>query len=154
MPRTLTHMALAALAAACASSRGGADAMLDVADVIDVLERQEAAWNAGDVEGFMAAGYWNSERLTFLSGGDWTWGYDAVLERYRRRYLAEGKEMGTLDFTDEQVVPLGPDSALARGRYHLDFSDGTTADGLFSLVLRRADDGAWRIVHDHTSSAE
>jgi ketosteroid isomerase-like protein len=124
----------------------------DLARVRDVLVRQEAAWNAGDVEAFMAEGYWRSENLTFLSGGDWTWGYDDVLERYRRRYLAEGKEMGTLDFSDEQFVPLGPDTTLARGRYHLDFSDGTTADGLFTLVLRRID-GTWRIVHDHTSAA-
>ncbi|MEM1447615.1 MAG: nuclear transport factor 2 family protein [Planctomycetota bacterium] len=124
----------------------------DLSDVSHVLARQETAWNAGDIEAFMAEGYWRSERLTFLSGGNWTWGYDDVLERYRRRYLAEGKEMGTLDFSDEQFVPLGPDAMLARGRYHLDFSDGTTADGLFTLVMRRID-GAWRIVHDHTSAA-
>ena len=52
----------------------------------------------------------------------------------------------------EQIVPLGPDAAFVRGRYHLDFSDGEAADGLFTLVLRRVDD-RWRIVHDHTSSA-
>jgi ketosteroid isomerase-like protein len=32
-------------------------------------------------------------------------------------------------------------------------SDGQQPHGLFTLLLRRTD-GAWRIVHDHTSSAE
>lgn len=124
----------------------------DLNGVQALLDRQETAWNAGDIEGFMAEGYWQSGRLTFLSGDDWIWGYDNVLQRYNQRYLSDGKEMGTLEFTDEQIVPLGPDSALVRGRYQLEFSDGETDRGLFSLVMRRTDEG-WRIVHDHTSSA-
>ena len=32
-----------------------------------VLDAQVSAWNAGDLDGFMA-GYWNSEELKFLSG--------------------------------------------------------------------------------------
>ena len=34
----------------------------------------------------------------FFSGGTITQGRDAVLARYRKRYQAEGKEMGTLAF--------------------------------------------------------
>ena len=60
--------------------------------------------------------------------------------------------MGVLEFSDIQIVPLGSENALVRGRYHLDFADGAPADGLFSLVLWRMAD-SWRIVHDHTSSA-
>lgn len=130
------------------------DAFEDLTAIDALLERQRAAWNTGDVEAFMAAGYWASEGLTYLSGGEWTRGYDAVLRNYRERYLSAGAEMGTLTFTDVQVVALGPDAALARGRYHLDFTDTPPADGLFSLVLRRLDEGRWRIVHDHTSRAE
>jgi hypothetical protein len=32
-------------------------------------------------------------------------------------------------------------------------TDGKAPHGLFTLLLRRQD-GAWRIVHDHTSSGE
>jgi hypothetical protein len=32
-------------------------------------------------------------------------------------------------------------------------TDGKEPHGLFTLLLRRLD-GAWRIVHDHTSSGE
>jgi len=146
-----TCSVIALAAAGCASPLH--DSLDDLAAADALLERQQAAWNAGDVDAFMAEGYWRSDSLTFLSGGDWTWGYDAVLQRYRARYQAEGKAMGTLTFSDEQIVPLGPDATLVRGRYHLEFTGGEPADGLFSLVLRRID-GEWRIVHDHTSSAQ
>ena len=99
----------------------------------------------------MAAGYWRSEGLTFLSGGDWTRGYDFVLDRYRQRYVDGGREMGALDFTDLEVEMLSDDLGLVRGRWALTFSDQSTASGLFTLIMRRMSNG-WRIVHDHTSS--
>src|SRR5437879_12391855 len=50
-----------------------------------VLDAQVAAWNRGDLEGFMA-GYWKSENLTFMSGGTVTHGWQATMDRYRKRY--------------------------------------------------------------------
>ncbi len=117
-----------------------------------VLDAQVAAWNRGDLEGFMA-GYWRSPELVFCSGATVTKGWDATLERYRQRYQAEGREMGRLGFDAVEVLPLGPDAAAARGAFRLQMSDGKQPHGLFTLLLRRID-GAWRIVHDHTSSAE
>ena len=125
----------------------------DPAELMDVLYIQEAAWNDGDIEGFMAGGYWRSDQLTFLSGGDWTRGYDAVLQRYRRRYLEGDSEMGQLAFTDLEAEGLAEDLGLVRGRWTLTFSDGTSASGLFTLVMRRMYEG-WRVVHDHTSRDE
>ena len=55
--------------------------------------------------------------------------------------------------TTIEVFPLGDDAALARGAWRLDMTDGKEPHGLFTLLLRRLD-GAWRIVHDHTSSGE
>ena len=117
-----------------------------------LLDTQVEAWNRGDLEGFMA-GYWRSPELVFCSGATVTKGWDATLERYRKRYQAEGREMGRLGFDAVEVLPLGPDGAAARGAWRLRMSDGKEPHGLFTLVLRRID-GAWRIVHDHTSSAE
>ena len=57
----------------------------DSAAVRQVLDLQVAAWNRGDLEGYMA-GYWKSEQLTFFSGGTVTRGWDATLARYRKRY--------------------------------------------------------------------
>jgi ketosteroid isomerase-like protein len=125
------------------------DAGQDEKDVRAVLGAQEAAWNRGDLAGFMK-GYWQSERLSFFSGNARTSGWDATLERYRKKYQGEGKEMGKLSFEELSVEPLGADHALVRGRFLLRLKGGR-ATGLFTLVLRRTPAG-WRIIHDHTSS--
>jgi len=114
-----------------------------------VLADQVAAWNQGDLERFMK-GYWESEQLSFFAGNQKTAGWRATLERYRKRYQADGKEMGRLAFEELSVEPLGPDHALVRGRYRLQLR-GETPTGLFTLILRRTPAG-WRIIHDHTSS--
>jgi len=122
------------------------------APVRALLDAQVVAWNRGALESFMA-GYWRSPELVFCSGATVSKGWDATLERYRKRYQAEGREMGTLRFESLEIQPLGPDAAFARGEYWLRMSDGQQPHGRFTLVLRRLS-GAWRIVHDHTSAAE
>ena len=116
-----------------------------------VLLRQQEAWNAGDLEGFMTD-YWDSKDLTFFSGGTVSRGYAALLARYRKRYQSDGKEMGTLTFSDLDITPLGPGSATASGRWKV-VTSKESFDGLFTLTLRRFNDG-WKITHDHTSQSE
>jgi len=143
---------LACLSLLAATAPGALDARQDdAAPVRAVLDAQVAAWNRGDLEAFMA-GYWRSPELVFCSGAV-TKGWDATLERYRKRYQAEGREMGQLRFESLELQLLGPDGAFARGEYWLRMSDGKEPHGRFTLVLRRIQ-GAWRIVHDHTSAAE
>lgn len=117
-----------------------------------VLDAQVEAWNRGDLEGFMET-YWRSPDLVFCSGATVTKGWDATLARYRQRYQSGGREMGRLRFDAVEVVALGEDAALARGAFRLVMKDGKEPHGLFTLVLRRMG-GAWRIVHDHTSSGD
>jgi uncharacterized protein (TIGR02246 family) len=124
----------------------------ETADVRAVLDAQVTAWNRGDLDGFMA-GYWKDDRLTFYSGDTVTRGWQATLDRYRKRYQADGKEMGRLQFRDVTLESLGENAAFARGSWHLTMKDDTTPNGLFTLLLKRID-GQWRIVHDHTSAAE
>jgi beta-aspartyl-peptidase (threonine type) len=135
------------------SDSQASDAQASDAQAIEsVCWNQQAAWNRGDVEGFMRAGYWPSEDLTFFSGGEVTRGYDTVLARYKRRYQSEGAEMGQLTFSDLETERLGADHAILRGHWLLDFAEREDVGGLFTLVLRRTPEG-WRIVHDHTSVA-
>src|SRR4051812_11629961 len=123
----------------------------EVAAVRKLLDMQVAAWNRGDLEGYMA-GYWKSERLTFYSGGTVTRGWEATLARYRKRYQSAGKaSMGKLDFPDVEVQMLGPQTAMARGHWHLAMADGKELGGLTTVILRRLPEG-WRIVHDHSCS--
>jgi len=113
-----------------------------------VLDAQVEAWNRGDLEGFMA-GYWKSPELTFYSGKDIQQGWQATLDRYRKRYQGEGREMGKLTFRDLKIELIGTDHAWVRGRFELVTSKDKPA-GLFTLVCRKLPEG-WRIVHDHTS---
>ncbi len=117
-----------------------------------VLDSQVAAWNRGDLEGFMQ-GYWKSEDLTFFSGGTETRGWQETLDRYKKSYQSDGREMGHLDFGDLRIEMLGPGAAFVRGTWKLTMSDGKTPHGLFTLIFRRFPEG-WRIVHDSTGSAQ
>jgi uncharacterized protein (TIGR02246 family) len=112
-----------------------------------VLDAQAAAWNRGDLEGFMT-GYWKSADLSFFSDKHER-GWEATLNRYRQRYQGEGREMGTLSFSDTTINVLAPDSAWVRGRWQLVTSKGALS-GLFTLIFKKTPEG-WRIVHDHTS---
>ena len=113
-----------------------------------VLADQAVAWNKGDLPGFME-GYWQSPDLRFYSGKDVTSGWQATLDRYRKKYQADGKKMGQLTFSDLDIEVLGPDAALVRGRWQVVLPDEKVG-GLFTLICRKLAPG-WRIVHDHTS---
>jgi beta-aspartyl-peptidase (threonine type) len=136
-PTVLTLLALAPLARAD-----------DAADIKKVMDEQVTAWNKGDLPGFMA-GYWNSEDLTFVSGKDVTRGWRETLDRYKKRYQAEGKEMGKLAFADVEVRELAPGVALVTGKWELTLTKETVG-GRYTLVFKKLADG-WRIIHDHTS---
>ena len=131
---------------ACASESSGST------EIERLLRTQQDAWNRHDLEGFMA-GYWNSPHLTFFSGATEHDGWQATLDRYRAVYASPGHEMGKLEFAGLRIEMLGADAAFVRGVWRLTMPDGKTPHGLFTLVFRRFPQG-WRIVHDHTSSAE
>jgi ketosteroid isomerase-like protein len=130
-----------------AVNNGGASA---VSAIRAVLDAQVLAWNTGKLEDFMN-GYWNSPELTFVSAGRKVMGYDATLERYRRTYQSDGKEMGKLTFGDLEIMPLSNDTAFVRGQFQLVMSDARELGGRFTLVLRQFAEG-WKVVHDHTSA--
>jgi beta-aspartyl-peptidase (threonine type) len=116
-----------------------------------LLDDQEAAWNKGDLKGFMA-GYWNSPELSFYSGNTKTKGWQETYDRYRKRYQDEGKEMGKLSFSEQVLDSVGPDTVIVRGRWKLE-KKAETHDGLYTLIIRKLPEG-WRIVHDQTSAGD
>ncbi|MGB9233804.1 MAG: nuclear transport factor 2 family protein [Terriglobales bacterium] len=126
-----------------------AESAAESSAIRQVLEDQQAAWNRGDLEAFMA-GYWNSPDLTFFSGAHESKGWQAALDRYKQSYQGAGHEMGKLDFANTRIEILAPDAAFVRGEFHLTMSDGKTPHGLFTLLFRKLPNG-WKIVHDHSS---
>ena len=117
------------------------------AEILAVMDAQVAAWNRGDVEGFMR-GYWNSEHLTFVSGDTITRGWQPTLDRYKKNYATKEK-MGALKFGDVEVKQLSKDAAVVLGSWSLTRA-GDSPKGKFTLLFRKLKEG-WRIVHDHTS---
>src|SRR5262249_5802531 len=142
------NLALACLSSSCATDRQPKPA--DTAAIRTVLDQQIKEWNAGNLAGFMDT-YARSDRTHFASGGTLNLGWQAVFERYQKKY-GDASAMGTTTFSDLEITMLGPDAAMAFGRWHQQGSKGE-GNGLFTLILKRLPEG-WRIVHDHTSVAE
>ena len=116
--------------------------------IMRVLNDQVAAWNDGNIEGFME-GYWKSPKLRFVSGNNVSEGWQAAYDRYKIGYDSREK-MGTLSFSELEITVLNKKAAFVKGRFTLErISDKPT--GLFTLVFRKID-GNWKIVHDHTST--
>ena len=94
--------------------------------------------------------YAQIDDLRFASGGTVTYGWQPTLERYRQRY-PDKAAMGSLVFSDLIVTELASDAAIVFGRWQLERA-ADTPHGLFTLTLRKTPAG-WRIIFDHTSSA-
>lgn len=119
--------------------------------IAGLLADQVAAWNRGDLDGFLRA-YEPSEALVFTSGGAINRGFTATRARYLQRYAARGSEtMGHLALELLEIRALGRDGAVALGRWSLS-ATAAAGEGVFTLALLRTAAG-WRIVHDHTSLA-
>jgi len=132
MIRCLYAAVLLVWAAAASGSELPADSdRADTAAIRALLDRGVAAWNRGDLDGFMAT-YWRSEEL-------------------RSRYGTEPETMGRLAFEETEITPLAPDAAVVFGRYFLE-REGVVSNGLFTLTVKRLEAG-WRIIQDHTSAA-
>jgi beta-aspartyl-peptidase (threonine type) len=115
------------------------------------LVSQIEAWNHGNLERFMQ-GYWHSPELTFFSADGITKGWEPTLQRYRKRYRGEGRQMGQLDFQDLDIDVLSRRAAVVTGKWQLTMPDGTKPHGVFTLVVKKMP-GGWKIIHDHTSAA-
>jgi ketosteroid isomerase-like protein len=118
-------------------------------DIIKVLVAQEDAWNKGDLQAFIQ-GYKNSPDTLFVTHQVFR-GVDGMIDEYRHNYPTKAA-MGTLGFSELEVHPLDEKFAVVLGKYHLDRGkkDGGNADGIFSLVFEKTDQG-WKIIVDHTT---
>jgi ketosteroid isomerase-like protein len=113
-----------------------------------VLTTQTAAWNRGDVAGFMQ-GYWQSDSLVFIGKSGLTYGWQPTLDNYRRSY-PDAAAMGQLTFSNLRITPISPDAAHVVGRWQLARPAAGDLGGHFLLVFRRIA-GRWVIVADHSS---
>ena len=119
--------------------------------ILAVLDAQEAAWNRGDIDGYMQS-YWQSPDLRFASGGTVVRGWQATRDRYHARY-SNRDLMGQLSTLDLEISLFGlGENAVAHGGWALARADDHPS-GLFTLILRKID-GDWKIVSDTTTLAD
>lgn len=119
----------------------------DEVAVRDLLAAQNAAWNRGDIDGFMV-GYWEHDSLMFIGKSGVTYGYKNTLANYKKNY-PDTTVMGKLTFTLIHVKQLSPEYYHVTGKYYLTRTIGD-ASGHFTLVFRKIKN-RWVIISDHSS---
>src|SRR6476620_11539196 len=119
----------------------------DEKDVRQLLTEQDAAWNRGDIEGFMK-GYWLSDSLMFIGKSGITYGWQKTMENYKNRY-PDTAAMGKLNFEYIEMKQLSENYFFVVGKWHLTRTIGNL-NGAFTLLLRKINNN-WVIVKDHSS---
>lgn len=116
-------------------------------EILAILQKQEQAWNNGDLNGFME-GYWNSDSLVFIGHKGITYGWKNTLKNYRESY-PDKASMGRLSFEIISVEILKDDAAFVMGKWQLLRETGNPK-GFFSLVWKKME-GRWVITIDHST---
>ena len=112
--------------------------------ILDIIKKQKIAWTNGDLEGFMQ-GYWQSDSLTYYSGGKITRGWQTTLENYKKGYPNDDY-IGSLEFTIDQITKINEGAYYVMGQYHLTRKVGD-ANGTFLIIFKKID-GQWKIIAD------
>lgn len=121
----------------------------NIEESIETMVRRSAdAWNAGDLDAFMAS-FADGASTSYLTPDGPVYGRADIRAHYAPRFAA-GATRDSLHFEDLTVRPLPPLIAIVTGRYVMRRGGAEASSGWFTVVVRRAGEG-WRIVHDHSS---
>jgi len=123
-----------------------ADAAAARSAVLALLAHGAAAWNRGDLSGFVSD---YAPDASFVTPRQVLHGVAEIQARYAPRF-APGGVRDSLSFEGVEVDVLGPGALNAIAYYVLQRGDSITARGPTSLVMRFRS-GRWFIVHDHSS---
>ncbi|HVK96685.1 MAG TPA: nuclear transport factor 2 family protein [Flavisolibacter sp.] len=119
----------------------------DEKQILNILSTQSAAWNRGDIEGFMQT-YWKHDSLMFIGKNGIKWGWEATLNNYKKSY-PNADAMGQLSFDIITIKKLSSKYHYVVGKWMLKRTIGDLS-GHFDLLLRKIN-GQWVIVSDHSS---
>ena len=121
----------------------------DLQKIKEVLSKQEAAWNQGDIFGFML-GYWQSEKLQFSSRDVTTYGWVNTYEKYQKNYPTNEK-MGKLQFEIIDLKLMSDTTAIVNGKWELIRKSSEPLAGGFVLTFQKFNND-WLIIKDVTTS--
>lgn len=119
----------------------------DELKIREILENQNAAWNRGDIDGFMK-GYWENDSLMFIGKSGVTYGWTNTLKNYKKGY-PDTAAMGKLTFTLIQVKKISKEYYHITGKWFLKRSIGDIG-GHYTLLFRKIN-SRWVIISDHSS---
>jgi len=153
--RSFKFAALCCGALACAAALGRAQqdklytATHQQLEAVKVVVAQEAAWNNGDLDGFLAR--FKDDPGTEAVLGTPAKGLANIRSAFHTNY-PNRESMGLIGYSDVEARELGENYALATGKYHLERSKkaGGPADGTFTEVLEKTPKG-WQIIFSETT---
>jgi uncharacterized protein (TIGR02246 family) len=118
-------------------------------DVTKVLLAQEASWNDGDLEAYLAH-YKDAPDTQAILGAP-VRGLQNIRALFHANFPNRDK-MGKLEQTDIEVRPLGENFALATGKYTLSRAHkfGGDGEGTFTEILEKTPTG-WQLIFTETT---
>ena len=119
----------------------------DVSEIKALLVKQNAAWNKGDIGGFME-GYWNNDSMMFIGKSGIKYGWKNTLDNYKKGY-PDTASMGKLKFELIEFKKLSTENYFVVGKWFLTRTIGNI-DGVFTLVIKKIKN-KWLIIADHSS---
>ncbi|MGI4830738.1 MAG: YybH family protein [Janthinobacterium lividum] len=113
-------------------------------DVTKVVLAQEAEWNKGDLDGYLFHFKDAKDTEAVLNGP--VRGLDNIRAAYHSSFPSK-EAMGTLEQREVTVRELGPDFALATGKYHLGRTkkNGGDAEGTFTEIFEKVGK-SWQLI--------
>ncbi|HZH94386.1 MAG TPA: nuclear transport factor 2 family protein [Flavisolibacter sp.] len=115
-------------------------------DIIALMNKAEADWNNGNLDGYMAL--YDDSSTFMLPGGPV--GINGMRENYQRGFFNGSKPKQNLKYEEMIIRPLGKDHALLTGKFILSGNNLKQLAGRYSVLFVRRPQG-WRILHDHSS---
>lgn len=119
----------------------------DITAIKSVMNAQVAAWNIGNIDGYMQ-GYWDNDSLLFIGSKGPKYGYNSTLNNYKKSY-PDKAAMGELHFSSLKYNRLSAEYYHITGEWSL-IRANDNPNGYFTLIFRKID-GSWVIVADHSS---
>jgi len=108
-----------------------------------------AAWNRGDIDGYLAD-YWHSDKVRWVSEGTVRYGFETIATAFKARFDSPDN-MGRLEVANLEIQLLGESDALVFGAW-IQTAHTVRRHGVFTVHLKKID-REWLIVSDHSSTS-
>lgn len=114
-------------------------------DCVKIVLAQQDAWNKGDLDGYLS--HYKNSPDTQAVLATLVRGFENIRNAYHINFPNKDA-MGSIEDSEVDVKELGPNYAIATGKYHLNRSkkSGGAVDGTFMEVFEKTPNG-WQIVY-------